>query len=228
MEWGQQNLLVIGRESESLAGLNSRLAESGFYCSVTPYGEEIIERISEQPPDAIIIEINGHIRASEMRNFINRIKHVGGIPVLALAAAGVFKEIGDSKDIDDFLISPYNTEELALRLRRLLQRNEIAKAGEIIGFNGLKIDLARCEVTVSGKKVDLTFKEYELLRFLAANPGRVHTREALLDKVWGLDYFGGDRTVDVHIRRLRSKIDTPGNEFIETVRNIGYRFRGEK
>jgi DNA-binding response OmpR family regulator len=227
MERGQRNLLVIGRESESLAGLNSGLAESGFYCSVIPYREEIIERISEQPPDAVIIEVNGYVRASEMRSFINRIKHISGIPVLALAVAGIFEEIGDSEDIDDFLMSPYNAEELALRLRRLLQRNEIAEAGEIIGFDGLKIDLARCEVTVSGKKVELTFKEYELLKFLAANPGRVHTREALLDKVWGLDYFGGDRTVDVHIRRLRSKIDTPDNEFIETVRNIGYKFRGE-
>ncbi len=227
MELGQRNLLLIGRESESLASLNSGLAENGFDCSITPYREEVIDQISEQQPDAVIIEVNGSVRTSEIRRFINRIKHVRGIPVLALAAAGVFKEIGDNKDIDDFLMSPYNTEELVLRLRRLLKRDEIAKAGEIIGIDGLKIDLARCEVTVSGKKVELTFKEYELLKFLAANPGRVHTREALLDKVWGLDYFGGDRTVDVHIRRLRSKIDTADNEFIETVRNIGYRFRVE-
>jgi DNA-binding response OmpR family regulator len=228
MEWGQRNLLVIGRESESLARLNSGLAESGFDCSVSPYKEEVIEQISEKKPDAVIIEINGYVRVSEMRRFINRIKHIKGIPVLALASAGIFKEIGDSGDIDDFLMSPYNTEELVLRLRRLLNRDEIAKTGEIIVIDGLKIDLARCEVTVSGKKVELTFKEYELLRFLAANPGRVHTRESLLDKVWGLDYFGGDRTVDVHIRRLRSKIDTPDNEFIETVRNIGYRFKRKK
>ena len=86
------------------------------------------------------------------------------------------------------------------------------------------IDTARCEVTVAGRPVLLTFKEYELLRFLASNPGRVFSRDSLLNRVWGYDYFGGDRTVDVHVRRLRSKIEPLGYSFIETVRNIGYRF----
>jgi len=82
-----------------------------------------------------------------------------------------------------------------------------------------------CEVTVDGRLVTLTFKEYELLRFLASNRGRVFTRDVLLNEVWGYDYYGGDRTVDVHIRRLRSKIEDSTHIFIETVRNIGYRFR---
>ncbi len=89
----------------------------------------------------------------------------------------------------------------------------------------LVIDTARCEVTVSGRPVMLTFKEYELLKFLAANTGRVFTRETLLDRVWGHDYFGGDRTVDVHVRRLRSKLEHAGHTFIDTVRNVGYAFR---
>jgi two-component system alkaline phosphatase synthesis response regulator PhoP len=88
----------------------------------------------------------------------------------------------------------------------------------------LVIDLDNCEVTVAGRLITLTFKEYELLRFMAAIPGRVFTRDALLDEVWGHDYFGGDRTVDVHIRRLRSKIEDSTHTFIDTVRNIGYRF----
>ena len=92
----------------------------------------------------------------------------------------------------------------------------------------LVIDLANCEVRVGGKIVELTFKEYELLKFLARDRGRVFSREALLNKVWGYDYFGGDRTVDVHVRRLRSKIEISGQTFIETVRNIGYRFKKGK
>jgi DNA-binding response OmpR family regulator len=87
------------------------------------------------------------------------------------------------------------------------------------------IDLARCEVTLEGRIVELTFKEYELLKLLAANSGRVYSREVLLDQVWGYDYYGGDRTVDVHVRRLRSKIEDSTHTFIETVRNIGYRFK---
>jgi DNA-binding response OmpR family regulator len=84
--------------------------------------------------------------------------------------------------------------------------------------------MTTCEVTVNGSIVELTFKEYELLKLMASNPGRVYTREVLLNKIWGYDYFGGDRTVDVHIRRLRSKIEDSGHSYIETVRNIGYKF----
>jgi two-component system alkaline phosphatase synthesis response regulator PhoP len=86
------------------------------------------------------------------------------------------------------------------------------------------IDSGKCEVLLGGKAIVLTFKEYQLLKFLAANKGKAFTREALLNKVWGWDYYGGDRTVDVHIRRLRSKIEDMNHSFIETIRNIGYRF----
>ncbi|UCD09779.1 MAG: response regulator transcription factor, partial [Dehalococcoidales bacterium] len=119
-------------------------------------------------------------------------------------------------------------DELALRIKRILRREVVPDDHETISCEDLLIDLASCEVSVEGKKVVLTFKEYELLKFLAGNSGRVFTREALLDKIWGMDYFGGDRTVDVHIRRLRSKIEKHGQSFIETVRNIGYRFRKDE
>ena len=128
-------------------------------------------------------------------------------------------------NIDDFMISPYDARELVLRVKRLLSRDRNIDSGELIKCDGLLIDLAKCEVTLEGRIVELTFKEYELLRFLASNRGRVYTREALLNMVWGYDYYGGDRTVDVHVRRLRSKIEDAKHTFIETVRNIGYRFK---
>ena len=96
---------------------------------------------------------------------------------------------------------------------------------DIIRCGDLVIDSAKCEVSLGGKSIILTFKEYQLLKFLANNKGKVFTRDVLLDKVWGWDYYGGDRTVDVHIRRLRSKIEDKDHSFIETVRGIGYRFR---
>ena len=95
---------------------------------------------------------------------------------------------------------------------------------ELVTHGELVIDTARCEVTMAGRPVVLTFREYELINFLADNAGRVFSRDALLDRVWGSDYLGGDRTVDVHIRRLRSKLEGSGQTFIETVRNLGYRF----
>ena len=120
---------------------------------------------------------------------------------------------------------PCTPEEVSLRLRIAISRNAPLEASNTITRGDLVIDCDRYEVTLKGFKVDLTYKEYELLKYLASNPGRVFTRESLLRCVWEYDYFGGTRTVDVHIRRLRSKIDDVSNHFIETQWNVGYRFR---
>jgi DNA-binding response OmpR family regulator len=118
--------------------------------------------------------------------------------------------------------------EVLARIETVLARARGPREQNVIKHGELVIDQDRYEVTLSGKKVDLTYKEYELLKFLAARPGRVFSREALLRAVWDYDYFGGTRTVDVHVRRLRSKIDDMRNEFIETVWNVGYRFRSDE
>jgi two-component system alkaline phosphatase synthesis response regulator PhoP len=110
-------------------------------------------------------------------------------------------------------------------VRRILNRKPEGKGGELIKCGEVTIDPAKCEVAFRGRLVELTFREYELLKFLVGNRGKVFSRDALLDKVWGYDFYGGDRTVDVHIRRLRSKLDE--SDCIETVRNIGYRFRDD-
>ena len=146
------------------------------------------------------------------------------LPVIALIPGEAPASLENHHEVDDFIISPYHDAELRLRVSRLLKKAGESANSELIKCNGLTIDLATCEVTVDGKKVDLTFKEYELLKLMASNRGRVFTREALLDKIWDYDYYGGDRTVDVHMRRLRSKIEDASHTYIETVRNIGYRF----
>ena len=125
--------------------------------------------------------------------------------------------------IDDFCTLTASSAELITRIRRLMKTNP--ETGDIIRRGDLSIDIETCEVSLGGQLIELTFKEYELLKFLATNPGRVHSRDVLLDRVWGYDYYGGDRTVDVHIRRLRSKIEDFNHTFIDTVRNVGYRFR---
>jgi DNA-binding response OmpR family regulator len=142
---------------------------------------------------------------------------------MALVAGDKLDSVDGHLNVDDFIISPCDERELLLRIKRLLRYSTTDRT-ELIECDGLVIDLAKCEVTVDDRTVELTFREYELLKFLASNRGRVFTRDKLLDKVWGYDYYGGDRTVDVHIRRLRSKIEDSKHTFIETVRNIGYRF----
>ncbi len=126
----------------------------------------------------------------------------------------------------DVIIAPWHRGELALRVERLLDAAEPADEPGVIRAEGLVIDTNRYDVYVDGRQVMLTFKEYELLKLLVANPGRVYSREALLEQVWGYQYFGGTRTVDVHVRRLRAKIEDAQRTFIETVWNVGYRFRG--
>jgi DNA-binding response OmpR family regulator len=217
-------LLIIGRKSQALDGMRSELSRSGFACSIASH-DDVAELVPHQSPDLLLAEMNGHSPDSGFLDFIQEMKRENSLPVIALVARERIGEINGHLNIDDFLLSPYNNKELVLRINRLLRRGRGAEDSELIKCNGLVIDPARCEVTVDGRVVGLTFKEYELLRFLASHRGRVYTREALLNKIWGYDYYGGDRTVDVHIRRLRGKIEDSKHTFIETVRNIGYRFK---
>ena len=218
-------LLMVAQETETLAELRSELIQNGFACSVVPHGNGLAEEIITYRPDLVLVEMDGDLTYSRTWGLIQGLKQESHLPVMALVPRETLGNIDGHLDADDFLTSPYDTRELALRIKRLLYRTRNMDSGELIKCDGLVIDLARCEVTVDGRIVELTFKEYELLKFLASNRGRVYTREALLDKVWGYDYYGGDRTVDVHVRRLRSKIEDSSHTFIETVRNIGYRFK---
>lgn len=217
------NLLIIAKESKELVGLSSELIRNGFECSISPNGNVLIEQLATQAPDLVLVELDGYPDTWEL---VHKIKQESPVPLIALVARGSTDSVDGNLLVDDFLISPYDARELVLRAKRLLNKTR-SRNGEVIRCGDLLIDQVKCEVTLSGKVVMLTFKEYELLKFLTSNPDRVFTRETLLNSVWGFDYYGGDRTVDVHIRRLRSKIEDSSHTFIKTVRNIGYRFRSE-
>ena len=111
------------------------------------------------------------------------------------------------------------------RVGQIVFRRNGRNTDQVVRVGELTIDLQSYEVSMAGRRVSLTYKEFQLLTLLASNPGRVYTREALLNQVWGYDYLGGTRTVDVHIRRLRSKVEDPDHLFVETIWNVGYRFR---
>jgi two-component system alkaline phosphatase synthesis response regulator PhoP len=219
------NLLIIARDEEAPAGLGDSLASIGMDCSITSYANGVREAITQRLPDVILFELTERQPDEEIRGLFKRLKGERSLPVIALVSPEMLGNIDGDTEFDDFLSSPVNPAELAVRITRLLGKRRKSASDETIECDGLQIDLATCEVAVDDRLVELTFKEYELLKLLASNRGRVFTRDALLDKIWGYDYFGGDRTVDVHIRRLRSKIEEFGHTFIETVRNIGYRFR---
>lgn len=129
-----------------------------------------------------------------------------------------------SRPYFDFCLPPHDVNEIFLRIVNINGKS-ISESRELISIGPLTINQESYEVTLDGEKIDLTFKEYELLKYLALKPGRVFSRESLLHSVWEYDYYGGTRTVDVHVRRLRSKINDLKYNFIETVWNVGYRFK---
>ena len=142
--------------------------------------------------------------------------------VLVVAREGHHAEL-IAADFDDFVIDPVSPVELALRAVRLTSPSPLGE-DETLYFKDLTLDLATYQAKVGSAPVDLTFMEYELLRFFLTNSGRVWSREQLLSQVWGYDYFGGARTVDVHVRRLRAKLGEERASWITTVRSVGYRF----
>jgi DNA-binding response OmpR family regulator len=218
-------LLVVSQDRNIQEELCRSFSYNGFSCSAIPPGSDILQKVTGETPALLIADMSIPPDPAMWKSY-QRIKSELHIPLVAVISREMLgEEFIYQGIIDDFVIKPYESAELASRIKRVLSVNRMKGLDECIICGDLVIDLARCEVTLSGKVIILTFMEYELLKFLAANKGRVLTRDVLLNNVWGYDYFGGDRTVDVHIRRLRSKIEDSDHSFIETVRNIGYKFR---
>ncbi len=215
---------IIADEKGQAKRLVPELASRGLVCSIDSDSGKAADNIARQVLDLVLIVINGAPNSSELMNLAYGIKRETRLPVIALLSREALNRLDSDIVIDDFVVEPWDATEVVARTKRLLTKTD-EPAPEIIECGDLTIDLAKCEVYVGERLVTLTFKEFELLRFLASNKGRVFTREALLNEVWGYDYYGGDRTVDVHIRRLRSKLEDPAHTFIETVRNIGYKFK---
>jgi DNA-binding response OmpR family regulator len=198
--------LIISKDTSSRLELQATLAHESLSFSFTTESNGFRQAIDSEKPEILLLEINESLPRPETWELISKLK----------------KERNPNPDIDDFLVTPFDSKELFFRINLILGKR-LDGSYEPIEGKDLIINPDTCEVMIQGNIVDLTFKEYELLKLLASNKGHVFTREALLDKIWGYDYFGGDRTVDVHVRRLRSKIEH-SRAYIETVRNIGYRF----
>lgn len=217
------SVLIIAKEMETARRIQSELAKRGFICLTATQKDKLVERVVREAPELILIKMEDSASQTALHEITSSTRIKRKVPILVLLTTEMLNQPEHYLRADDFILYPYDVRELAARARLLTQKN--SNQSEVLNCGDLVIDLANCEVRVMGKIVELTFKEYELLKFLASDSGRVYTREALLNKVWGYDYFGGDRTVDVHIRRLRSKIELSDQTFIETVRNIGYRFK---
>jgi two-component system alkaline phosphatase synthesis response regulator PhoP len=195
-----------------------------FSCEFVIPDAYLDEEIVDKAPDIIIVDTDSRERTEEIIGTVRGFRNERPIPILVCLSPEMLDQKELLLGVDDFVVVPCNEQEILVRIDRVVANHFGLEDDSIIRCGELRIDLSRRDVTVGGRRVSLTFKEYELARFLASHRGRVFTRETLLNKIWGYDYFGGDRTVDVHIRRLRAKIEGGRFSFIETVRGIGYRF----
>jgi len=201
--------------------------ERGYRWAFGADDAAVADEVLRSATDLLVVDavaLEGAAAAGEVVTGVKRMNGFEGLPVLAILPEGMTRTGLSGDWWDDFLLDPLRAGELIARIELLLARRRGA-FGDQLSVGPVMIDFEKYEVTRSGRRVSLTYKEHELLRFLASNPDKPFTREVLLDRVWGADYIGGVRTVDVHVRRLRAKIGDLRGRTIETVRGIGYRFR---
>ncbi|MGB9860080.1 MAG: response regulator [Moorellaceae bacterium] len=222
-------ILVVDDEPAILELVTYNLEQAGFTTITATDGEAALKLAETEKPDLVILDVM--LPKIDGFEICRTLRARGTTPILMLTARReeVDRVLGLELGADDYLTKPFSPRELVARVRAILRRvaesNTRADGSIVVG--DLVINPDSHEVKVRGQPVELTLKEYQLLKFLAENPGRVFTREALLDRLWEGEYFGDTRTIDVHIRHLREKIeeDPSSPRYILTVRGVGYKFR---
>ncbi len=223
-------ILVVDDESSILNIIAFNLKKEGYSVVTAQDGEEAIEMFKAEKPDLILLDIM--MPKIDGYGVCKRIRDVSEVPIIMLTARAdeVDKVLGLEIGADDYVTKPFSNRELMARvkanLRRKIKESSSSQSGNMKNFGELSIDFDRYEVLKRNEPINLTIKEFELLKFLALNENQIFTREAILSEVWGYEYFGDLRAVDVTIRRLREKIedDSSKPKYINTKRGIGYYF----
>lgn len=219
-----ESILLVGHEEAPLKRTKSQLVKFGFRVTALTLSDlEDLEEIKERFALALLDTQAG----SPVADWVSRIRAkpaLKELPLLACLPEANLKELPFVKGLEDFLVMPAAPEMIETRIRFLLKRLNHVAPGTGIRIGALALDVDRYEVTLEGEPLELTYKEFELVKFLATHPGRVFSRDQLLNQVWGYDFIGGTRTVDVHIRRLRAKLGPKYASLVDTVRNVGYKF----
>ena len=231
----KKTILVVDDEKMIRNLLNINLTKEGYNVIEAVDGLEAVELATEKKPDLILLDVM--IPKLDGLSVCKRIKNTMNVPILMVTAndSEVDKILGLELGADDYVTKPFSIRELIARIKANLRKVEASvtadqsstdgvKRDNIIKVGVLTLDLDRFEVMVDNKRVDLTLREYEVLKFLASEPGQVVSREVLLEKVWGYEYYGDIRTVDVTVRRIREKIekDTSDPKILMTKRSVGY------
>ena len=224
------SVLVVEDEESFVEALVVGLKREGFLVTVARDGVEAIERFEKVRPDLILLDV--WLPRKSGIDVCRDIRSRSRVPIIMVTAKSseIDTVVGLEVGADDYVTKPYRLRELVARMRAVLRRSPSAHSedepGEVMDVDGLRLDPERHEVHLRGTKVAMPLKEFELLELLMSNAGRVLTRETLIDRVWGPHYVGDTKTLDVHVKRLRSKIeDDPSRPArITTVRGLGYKF----
>ena len=229
-----QKILVVDDEENIVELIKFNLEKEGYEVLVAYDGQDALNKIREREVNLLVLDLmlpkmGGLDVCKEIRND----EELNELPIIMLTAKEkeVDRILGLELGADDYVTKPFSPRELVARVKAILRRANFRskkKNDRQIKVGEIKIDLNKHEVLLAGKKVSFTPKEFELLKLLAAASGKVLTRGSLLKRIWGYEYSGDTRTVDVHIRRLRQKLKSnisEGNKYIETVRGVGYRFK---
>ena len=224
-----QHILILSQDKEYREALISLLQDSGYHAYCSDSIEDTVDQFYSRKLDLIIVDIaSWQEEGIKVYKVLRQELGTKDFLSIIIAHTDLMKEISFSLAFDDFVIKNEDLKEVLLRIKQLLWRQSKLDSNNVIKIEDLVIDMNSYEVAVKGKIIYLTYKEYELLKFLLLNRGKVFTRDILLDKVWGYDNYAGTRTVDIHIQRLRTKLGGKSSDFIQTVRNVGYCFAADK
>ncbi len=226
----EEKILIVDDEEHIVELLKFNLENSGFKVVSAYNGIDALNIVRSEQPKLILLDLmlpglDGYDVCKEIR----RDSTIANIPIIMTTAKSeeLDKILGLELGADDYITKPFSMRELVARVKAVLRRTVNTTSFEkVFNIGNIKVDFLKHEVLKNGEKVDLTLKEFELLETLIKNKGKVLTRDTLLDRIWGYEYIGETRTVDVHIRHLRKKIedDDKNPRYIETIRGIGYRF----
>ena len=222
-------ILVVEDEPSLVDALEYGLASEGFDVVTSTHGEESLRLFDRERPDLVLLDVMlPGIPGTEV---CKRIRSTSAVPIIMLTARGaeIDKVVGLELGADDYVTKPFSMRELTARVRAVLRRGgepDLPDAGAPLEVGGIRMDSERYEVSARGEPVELPPKEFALLELLLRNAGRVLTRDVIIDRVWGGDYVGDTKTLDVHIKRLRSRLEPDPHQprLIVTVRGVGYKF----
>lgn len=220
-------IMVVDDDSNICELLRLYLEKDGFEAVIMENGEQALDAFEKEKPDLILLDVM--MPRLDGWQVCREIRKKSSCPIIMLTAKGeVFDRVlGLELGADDYVVKPFETKEVIARIKAVLRRSgtESGKKVRQVEYEGLSINMETYELRVNGKPVDTPPKEMELIYHLASNPNRVYTRDQLLDEVWGFEYYGDSRTVDVHVKRLREKLDGVSDQWtLKTVWGVGYKF----